>query len=137
MRRRNSSLEHVADLVCGHPHQLAGPALTDVARVGAVEVVGDPAADPVELDAEDDLVAVGQGLALAERQVLGREHLQLQRQVRTPAVAKVERFCGSQPIRLRRSGANFRCDGVRRQVRTRRSPQSQGFRGFSADPVRT
>ena len=47
--------------------------------MGAMEVVGDPPADPVELDAEDDLVAVGQRLALGKRQVLGGEHLQLQR----------------------------------------------------------
>ena len=53
--------------------------------MGAVEVVGDPAPDPVELDAEDDLVAVGQRLALAERQVLGGQHLQLQRH-REPVV---------------------------------------------------
>ena len=72
-------VEHVADLLGRHPHQLARAALADIARVGAVEVVGDPAADPVELDAEDDLVAVGQGLAFAERQVLGGQHLQLQR----------------------------------------------------------
>ena len=36
-------VEHVQDLVGRHPHRLAGPALTDVARVGAMEVVGDPA----------------------------------------------------------------------------------------------
>ena len=47
--------------------------------MGAVEVVGDPAPDPVELDAEDDLVAVGQRLALGKRQVLGGQHLQLER----------------------------------------------------------
>jgi hypothetical protein len=47
--------------------------------MGAVEVVGDPAPDPVELDAKNDLVAVGQGLAFAERQVLGGEHLHLDR----------------------------------------------------------
>ena len=47
--------------------------------MGAVEVVGDPPPDPVELDAKNDLVAVRQGLALAERQVLGGQHLQLQR----------------------------------------------------------
>jgi hypothetical protein len=43
--------------------------------MGAMEVVGDPAPDAVELDAEDDLVAVRQGLAFAEREVLGGEHL--------------------------------------------------------------
>jgi hypothetical protein len=43
-----------------------------------MEVVGDPAPDAVELDAEDDLVAVRQGLALGKRQVLGGQHLQLQ-----------------------------------------------------------
>jgi hypothetical protein len=47
--------------------------------MSAVEVVGDAPPDPVELDAEDDLVAVGQGLTLAEREVLGGEHLQLER----------------------------------------------------------
>jgi hypothetical protein len=35
--------------------------------MGVVEVVGDTPPDPVELDPEDDLVAVGQGLAFAER----------------------------------------------------------------------
>jgi hypothetical protein len=52
-------VEHVADLIGRHPHELAGPALADVVRMGAVEVVGDPSTDAVELDAEDDLVAVG------------------------------------------------------------------------------
>ncbi len=62
----------MADLIRGHPDQLARTTLADVARMGAIEVVGDPASDAVELDAEDDLVAAGQGLALAERQMLGR-----------------------------------------------------------------
>ena len=44
-----------------------------------MEVAGDPAPDPVELDPEDDLVAAGQGLAFRERQVLGGQHLQLER----------------------------------------------------------
>jgi hypothetical protein len=48
----------VTDLIRRHPHELAHTTLADVARMGAVEVVGDPAADAVELDAEDDLVAV-------------------------------------------------------------------------------
>ena len=73
------------DLLGRHPHQLARAALADIARMGAMEVVGDPPPDPVELDAEDDLVAVGQRLAFAERQVLGGEHLQLQRH-REPVV---------------------------------------------------
>ena len=72
-------VEHVQHLLGRHPDRLAHTALADIARVGAVEVVGDPAPDPVELDAEDDLVAVRQGLALRERQVLGGQHLQLQR----------------------------------------------------------
>jgi hypothetical protein len=72
-------MKQMADLIRRHPDQLARAALADVARMGAMEVVGDPAPDPVELDTEDDLVAVGQGLALGKRQVLGGEHLQLQR----------------------------------------------------------
>jgi hypothetical protein len=47
--------------------------------MSAMEVVGDPSTDPIELDAEDDLVAVRQGLALAEWEMLGGQHLQLQR----------------------------------------------------------
>jgi len=69
----------VADLLRRHPDQLTRTVLMDVARMGTVEMVGHPSPDPVELDAEDDLVAVRQRLALAERQMLGREHLQLQR----------------------------------------------------------
>ena len=66
-------------LTRGHPHQLACRALAHIARMVCwVDGVGDPAPDPVKLDAEDDLVAAEQGLAFAERQVLGREHLQLQ-----------------------------------------------------------
>jgi hypothetical protein len=64
-------VEHVADLLGRHPDQLAAAALADVARMGAMEVVGDPPPDPVELDAEDDLVAVGQRLAFVDWQVLG------------------------------------------------------------------
>jgi hypothetical protein len=58
-------VKNVADLIGRHPHQLAVPALPDdVAGLGAVEVVGDPPSDAVELD------AVGQGLAFSQRQVL-------------------------------------------------------------------
>jgi len=32
-------MEHMQDLLCGHPDQLARAALADVTRVGAVEVV--------------------------------------------------------------------------------------------------
>jgi hypothetical protein len=63
-----------------------------------MEVVGDPAPDAVELDTEDDLVAVGQGLAFVERQVLGGEHLQLQRHdeaiLRTPRPEPEEALAG-------------------------------------------
>ena len=72
-------VEHMQDLLGRHPDQLAHTTLADIARMGAMEVVGDPAPDPVELDAKNDLVAVRQRLALAERQVLGGQHLQLQR----------------------------------------------------------
>ena len=72
-------VEEVADLIGRHPDQLAHTALAHVARVRAVEVVGDPSADPVELDPEDDLVAIGQRLALPERQMFRGEHLQLER----------------------------------------------------------
>jgi hypothetical protein len=53
-----------------HPDQLADAPLPDIAGMSAMEVVGGPAADRIELDAEDDLVAVRQGLAFCERQVL-------------------------------------------------------------------
>jgi hypothetical protein len=72
-------VEHVTDLLGRHPHQVGPALLAHIAWVDAVEVVGDPPPDPVELDAEDDLVPIRQGLAFAERQVLGGEHLQLQR----------------------------------------------------------
>ena len=95
------------DLLGRHPDQVGPALLPDVARVGAVEVVGDPAPDAVELDAEDDLVAVGQGLALAERQVLGGEHLQLQRHrepvVRSPGPEPKEALAGLEH-RSRRHG---------------------------------
>ena len=58
-----------------------------------LEMVRDPPADPIELDAEDDLVAVRQDLAFVERQVLGREHLQLKRDgqaIPRPPRAKTE-----------------------------------------------
>ena len=42
------------ELLRRHPDQVARAPLADIARVRAVEVVGDPAADPVELDAEDE-----------------------------------------------------------------------------------
>jgi hypothetical protein len=71
-------VEYVQDLFGRHPHQVHSTLLADIAWVGAMEVVCNPAPDPVELDAKDDLVAVRQRLALAERQVLGREHLQLE-----------------------------------------------------------
>jgi hypothetical protein len=35
-----------------------------------------------------------------------------------------------QPGQVRRGGANLECDGVRRQVRTRRRPELKGFRAF-------
>ena len=69
----------MADLVGRHAHQIAGTALSDIARMSGVKVVGDPPADPIEFDTEDDLVAVRQGLAFVERQVLRREHLHLHR----------------------------------------------------------
>jgi hypothetical protein len=62
-------------LVTKHPHQITGAALPDVARMGAVEVIGDPPADPVELDAEDDLMAVRERLAFVQLQMLHRQHL--------------------------------------------------------------
>ena len=71
-------VEHVQHLSGRDPDQVGPALLAHVARMGAMEVVGDPAPDPVELDAKNDLVAVGQGLALAERQVLRGEHLQLE-----------------------------------------------------------
>jgi len=49
-----------------------------VARVAAQEVIGDAAADTVELDALPDQPAAGQGAVHVERQHLGRQHLQLQ-----------------------------------------------------------
>ena len=75
----------MAHLLGRHPDQVGSALLADIARMGAVEVVGDASADPVELDAEDDLVAIRQGLAFAERQVFGGEHLQLERD-REPVV---------------------------------------------------
>jgi hypothetical protein len=72
-------VENVAHLLRRHPDQLGPALLTDIARMGPVEVVGDASADPVELDTEDDLVAVRQRLALGKRQVLGGQHLQLER----------------------------------------------------------
>jgi hypothetical protein len=78
-------VEHMQDLLGRHPDQVGPALLTDIARMSAVEVVRDPPPDPVELDAEDDLMPVGQRLALPEREMLGGEHLQLQRH-REPVV---------------------------------------------------
>jgi hypothetical protein len=54
----SNRVEDVAHLIGRHPDQITRTTLADISRVGAVEVVGDPASDSVELDAEDDLVAV-------------------------------------------------------------------------------
>jgi hypothetical protein len=51
----------------------------DVAGVAAQEVVGDPAPQPVELDALADQVAARQNLVAGQRQHFRRDHLQLQR----------------------------------------------------------
>ena len=54
-----------------------------VAGVPAQEVVGDAPADRIELDPLPDHIAAGHGLVAVERQHLGRQHLQLQRDAET------------------------------------------------------
>jgi hypothetical protein len=75
----------MADLLRLDPDQVGPALLADIARVGAMEVVGHPPAEPVELDPEDDFVAVRQRLAFPERQVLRGQYLQLHRD-REPVV---------------------------------------------------
>ena len=63
---------------------LAGKAwVGHVAGVPAQEVIGDAPADRIELDPLPDQVAAGRGLVPIERQHLGRQHLQLQRNAET------------------------------------------------------
>src|SRR5690606_29862140 len=70
----------VDDLRSRYPHRLAGEArVGHVARMAAQKVVGHAPADAVELDALADDIAAGKLLVAAERQHLGRDHLQLQR----------------------------------------------------------
>ena len=74
-------------------------------------MVGDPAADPVELDAEDDLVAVRQRLALGKRQMLGGKHLQLERD-REPVVRSARTEAEEALARLEHRACRHRLQAV-------------------------
>ena len=71
----------VQHLACGHPHRLGDhrAAVGAVAGMPAAEVVGEPTADRVELDAAADAAAAAKVFGLLEGQHLGLQELQLQR----------------------------------------------------------
>ena len=82
MARREAGplLDRVADIhhISRAPAQVSPTTLGHVTRMAALEVVGDPPADPVELDAADDPAPCGSG-SIVQRQHFRGEHLQLQR----------------------------------------------------------